>query len=446
MSHRRRIDPRALWARLVDGLWFVPSVMVAAALVLGVAMVELSAAVNAETLARWPRIFGASPEGSRSILGAIAGSMITVAGVTFSITMVAVTQASSQYTPRILRNFMRDRANQVVLGVFVGIFSYCVVVLRTIRGGDGSFVPHLAVLLGVLFAIVGIGVLIFFVHHIANTLEASEIISRISHETCEVIERMFPDRLDEPATGCPDPTHVPYPELPFDRWMPIRAPATGYLQRLDARHVARVARESALVIRLERQVGEFTVAGQRLGWVTAYTDRSSVVEAARDLAAAFTIGRYRTTDQDPGFGIRQLVDIALKALSPGVNDPATAVTCVDYLGAIVAHAAPRRLEPPFRREPEAPVDAPGPSFDSIVTNAFDEIRREAAGSVNVLARQMDVLAMLGDLTPPSRRPALLAHVDALELAAQRSVDTGSDLEHLRERVRRARRALTPADR
>ena len=183
-------DLLGVWARLRDSLWFVPSLIVLAAVLLAIGMVELSALAPSEALARWPRLFGAGADGSRSMLSAIAGSMITVAGVTFSITMVAVTQASAQYTPRILRNFMRDRANQAVLGIFVGIFAYCLVVLRTIRGGDGpDFVPSLAVLVGILLALLGIAVLIFFIHHIATALQASEIIARIAR----------PSRIDEPA-------------------------------------------------------------------------------------------------------------------------------------------------------------------------------------------------------------------------------------------------------
>lgn len=149
---------RALWEQLLDSLWFVPGAIVLAAIVLAVGMVELSTRVDNGALSKFPRIFGASADSSRAMLSAIASSVITVAGVTFSITMVAVTQASSQYTPRILRNFMRDRSNQVVLGVFVGIFAYCLVVLRTIRSSEEvRFVPALAVIGGIVLALVGMG-------------------------------------------------------------------------------------------------------------------------------------------------------------------------------------------------------------------------------------------------------------------------------------------------
>jgi len=198
-------DLRAIWAGLRESLWFVPTLMVLGAIGLALGMVELSAAVGTEALGRWPRIFGVGADGSRSMLSAIAGSMITVAGVIFSITMVAVTQASTQYSPRVLRNFMRDRANQGVLGVFVGIFAYCLVVLRTIRGGaEGAFVPSLAVVMGMPLAMVGVGVLIFFVHHIATTLQAEEVAARIASDAGSAVEALYPETADdelEPATG-----------------------------------------------------------------------------------------------------------------------------------------------------------------------------------------------------------------------------------------------------
>jgi uncharacterized membrane protein len=166
-----------LWTGLRASLWFIPSLIVATAITLALLAVEADAHVNnAELLRSFPRLFGGGAEGSRAMLSTIAGSIMTVAGVSFSITIATLAQASSQYTPRILRNFMSDRANQVVLGVFVGIFAYCLVVLRTIRGSNGVvFVPSIAVLLSVALALVGVAFFIFFIHHTAKSLQASKI-------------------------------------------------------------------------------------------------------------------------------------------------------------------------------------------------------------------------------------------------------------------------------
>jgi uncharacterized membrane protein len=176
----------------------VPTLIVAVSIVLAVALIEVDSSGSNLWLARWPRLFGANAAGARGMLSTISGSMMTVVGITFSMTLVTLVLASSQYTSRILRNFMRDRATQVVLGIFAGVFTYCLIVLRTIRAGDeGGFVPSLAVSLGVVLAIGGIGVLIFFIHHIASSIQASIIIASVADETMVVVDRLFPGTLGQ---------------------------------------------------------------------------------------------------------------------------------------------------------------------------------------------------------------------------------------------------------
>jgi uncharacterized membrane protein len=161
-------------------------------------LIEAHSAGTDHWLARWPRLFGAGAEGARGMMSTIAGSMMTVVGVTFSMILVVLAMASSQYTSRILRNFMRSRVTQVVLGIFAGIFTYCLIVLRTIRGGDeGAFVPSLAVFFGFVLALGGIGALMFFIHHIASSIQASSIIASIAQETIAAIDRLFPEKLGQ---------------------------------------------------------------------------------------------------------------------------------------------------------------------------------------------------------------------------------------------------------
>ena len=427
----------ALWEHLRDSLWFLPAIIVLSAILLGVAMIELSAVVDEKTLARWPRVFGAGPEGSRSMLAAIAGSMITVAGVTFSITMVAVTQASTQYTPRILRSFMRDRANQAVLGTFVGIFAYCLVVLRTIReGNEEDFVPSVAVLVGVLLALLGVAVLIFFVHHIATTLQASEIVARITHDTRHVVERLYVEPVGAPDTG-PDSS---LPPMPRAGWHPVPAPKTGYIQRADIPGLVRLADRYDLLVRLARPTGEFVVRDHPLAYFAADPEgegrsaqgESQAQEAAAALGGKFVIGRTRSLDHDPGFGIRQLVDVALKALSPGINDSTTAVTCVDYLGALLMQLAgqARRMEHRGAANRLRVVSAE-PTFEELLAVAVDEIRQHADGNVGVLARQLDMLGKVMAVTPAGpRRLAVARHVELVRRAGAATVTESHDQERL----------------
>lgn len=476
MPHRLRL----LRDSLLGTLWFVPSLIVAASLALAFGMVELSARVDHEALAEWPRVFGAEPGSSRSILSAVASGMITVAGLTFSLTMVAVTQASTQYTPRVLRSFTGDRANQVVLGTFVGIFAYCLVVLRTIRSDDEGlrFVPSLAVVLGIALAIAGIGVLIYFVHHIASTLQASSLVARVARETVAAIDALFPETLGEEADdAAAEATRL---AAAVTRWQPVPARTTGYVQAVDEARLLAVAGRSGRLVRMARGVGDFVVEGAPVAAIAADTGRAGLRRGApgeprleapspaddaprgvrrdRDmdiapdapsldaladrLAGAWRIGEVRTVEQDAAFGLRQLVDIARKALSPGINDATTAVSCIDYLGAVLVRVADRRIERPVRRAPDGgPVRvlARGPAFAGLLALACDEIRRDAGGDVRVLHR---LVAVLGDVAAATRdrgrRALVVAQLAAIEEAVARTVPVPADRAHLSEAIAAAR--------
>jgi uncharacterized membrane protein len=182
-------------------LWFVPGVMIVVSIALALDLIEIDSCVKVEWLADFPRLFGLGADGSRWMLTAIAGSILTVAALAFSLTLNAVTQASGQFTPRIFRNFMRDRANQLVLGYFVSVFAFCLLVLRTIRGADElKFVPSFAVLTRLVLALGGILVLIFFIHYIADSLQITKIPNNINLETLAAIKKLFPQELGETAT------------------------------------------------------------------------------------------------------------------------------------------------------------------------------------------------------------------------------------------------------
>jgi uncharacterized membrane protein len=185
---------KLLWSDLQSSFWFVPSLIVMASMVLAAALIEAHSAGIDQWLTPWPRLFGAGAEGARGMLSTIAASMMSVVAVTFSMTLVALALASSQYTSRILRNFMRSRVTQSVLGSLAGIFAYCLIVLRTIRDTqEGEFIPSVAVFFGFILALAGVGVLIFFIHHIASSIQASSIIASVAGETIKSVDRLFPN-------------------------------------------------------------------------------------------------------------------------------------------------------------------------------------------------------------------------------------------------------------
>ena len=430
-----------LWRLTYDSLWFVPALFVVGALVLAIVMVEISSIVPREALVRFPRLFGADASGSRGMLSTIAGAMVTVAGVTFSITVVAVAQASSMYTPRILRNFMRDRPSQLVLGMLVGTFVYCLVVIRTIRGQeDARFIPAIAVLTAFLLAIAAMGFLIYFIHHIAGSLQASQILARVSRETIASIDRLFPEEIGaDPAEAGASAVALP----PGDAWRSVPARRSGYLQHVDADDLLRFARERQIVVRLECAVGSFCIEGIPLVSVTGMPP-SDEDEAL--LNGMFTQATFRTVEQDAAFGIQQIVDIALRALSPGVNDATTALHCIDHLGAVLVRLAPRRVEGPYRLDHGVlRVIAHGPTFASLLEAAIADVRRNARDNVTVHVHLLSMLERVGSRTAsPERRHLLVDHVEAIRRSAAHAVPLEEDRRAVFDACDGARRALGAA--
>lgn len=402
--------------------WFVPSLIVAASVILALVLIGADSTGSDQWLARWPRVFGAGAAAARGMLSTIAGSMMTVVGVTFSMVLVTLALASSQYSSRILRNFMRDRATQVVLGIFAGIFTYCLIVLRTIRGSDeGEFVPTLALAFGVVLAIGGISVLIFFIHHIASSIQASSIIASVADETLLAIDRLFPGKL---GNGPVDP-HEEEALLPVKNrnWQAVPARGNGYIQNVDDVTLLHLARQHQTIVRMERGIGEFVVHGTALASLALEDPPAKEIVAA--LQSAYSIDRHRTLEQDSGFGIRQIVDMALRGLSPGINDTTTAVMCVDHLTAILARLASRNIPSLHRfEEGELRVIAIGPTFASLVAGSFDQIRTSARGNVAIMLRMLGALQTVASLTSsPGRRRILGEQVPYVAELAERSLDS-----------------------
>jgi uncharacterized membrane protein len=417
---------RHWWESMQSSFWFVPAVIVLGAVGLASALISVDASVELHFDKKWPILFGAGAAGARGLLTAVASSMITVAGVVFSITIVALSLTSSQYTSRVLRNFMRDRINQVVLGVFVGIFAYCLVVLRTIRGGDeGAFVPSLAVIGGMALAFVGIAFLIYFIHHISLSIQASSIIAAVAEETIAAVDHLFPKRLGENAND--DEHHHQAGPLANQDWSAVRARKTGYIESIDEEALLNFARKHRTIVRMERGIGEFVVEDTPLASTAGRNDHDE--EMVAELNGVFVLSRQRTLQQDAGFGIRQIVDVALKALSPGVNDTTTAVMCVDYLGSILARLAVRGIATSHRLDGgELRVIARGPTFESLLAEAFDQIRQNAGGNVAILKRLIQTLETIaGQTSDPRRRQAVRQQAELIAFLAKRHVTTPHDL-------------------
>jgi uncharacterized membrane protein len=431
---------RVLWSDLRSSFWFMPSLIVLVSIGFAVALIETDSAESNRWLAQWPRLFGAGAEGARGMMSTIAGSMMTVVGVTFSMILLVLALASSQYTPRILRNFIRSRVTQVTLGVFAGIFTYCLIVLRTIRASEeGVFVPSLAVFFGFVLALGGIAALIFFIHHIASSIQASSIIASVAQETIAAIDRLFPERLgEEPGE---DENAPPLRPSAGRNWHSVPARESGYIQSVNNEDLLRLARDRKTIVRMEHGIGNFVVQNTPLASLALKDPPDE--ETIAVLQATFSIGPHRTVEQDAGFGIRQIVDVALKALSPGVIDTTTAVTCVDYLTAILARIAPRQIPLSHRYEDgELRVIAKGPSFESLLAESFDQIRGLAKGDFAILSRMLDAFQTLTALTAsPERRRAIGEQVHWIAEEAGRTLTAAHDRERIDKQVARVHEIL-----
>jgi uncharacterized membrane protein len=420
---------------LEASFWFIPAVIVLGSV--GAAILLVEADFGTADLALWfPRLFGAGADGSRAMLSAIGTSMITVAGVVFSITIVALSLTSTQYSPRVLRNFMRDRPTQLVLGVFLGIFAYCLVVLRTIRGGDeGAFIPSIAVFAGMVYALAGISLLIFFIHHVALSIQSASILTRISDDTEKAIDRMFPAGLGKPIARARDALDVP------DAWTGLPAARKGYVVAVDGDELLELATRSGRVLRLTVHVGDFVGEGTE---ILAASGTNPLDAAQRQrLLACVQIGTQRTVDQDVGFGLQQMVDVALRALSTGVNDPTTACMCIDQLTALLCRVAGREIPDEMRaRAGKLQLVVPGRNFGDWLQIGLRPIAFHARGDLNVLRQLVNALELIATAAHPwpTRRQALLPLVHELHRALGELPSRGV-ARPLHGRLRRLERSL-----
>jgi len=427
------------WEYLRGTYWAVPSAMAAAAMGLSVGMIQLDEAATTNLLDRLTWVYTGGPEGARAVLSTIAGSMITVAGVVFSITIVALTLASQQFGPRLLRNFLRDRGNQVVLGTFLSTFIYCLLVLRTVRGSDDEeFVPHLAVTVGVVLAMLSLGVLIFFIHHVATSIQASRIIANVAADLEGAINRLFPETVGknfataDPGTALPDASGAVEGGS-----REVRSTTTGYVQSIDVEGLKGVARDREVVVWLRARPGAFVRKGQAL--LTVWPVPTHGVSDDTPFQEVVIIGSDRTGTQDVTFFIDQLVELAVRSLSPGINDPGTARLCIDRLEQALCHLAGRRIPTAARLDDDGRgrVFACPVTFANIVESAFYEIARYGRSVVSVTCRLLEAVGSIGSCVQREEdRQVLRRQAAAIAGETRESPFSEGD----RERISRSYRA------
>ncbi len=426
----RRVPDRVLaWVdRARASYIFIPSTFVFLALFVAV----ITTFIDGLITDRPPDIGDAtSASSARTALSVIAGSVVTMTSIALSITIVTLQLASQQYGPRLIRSFMQDTVTQVVIGVFVGAFVYCLIVLKTIRDGEGG-VPHLSMTLAVILAVVSLLALIVFLQNIARAIHADHIIARIADSFDSTVVRIYPER--DSKTPNPDP-----PDVAADA-PTIVSNRRGYLTLIDRDRLVEIARHHDLRLRALYRTGDFVTPGDRLLAV----DPDIPEDTESRLRSAFFVGRQRTSTQDVEFAMHQLVDIAGRALSPGINDPRTAMSCVDRIGASFQKLAERD------RAPRAAVDSDDvprlrwdpPQFPQLLRTAFVPLRQFASTNVAVTIRLLEVLERI------ARRADRTADVDEIArqadtilATAEREVEDDVDLEDVRSAHDRCERTI-----
>jgi uncharacterized membrane protein len=417
------------WRReaLRTNLWFVPTIEVAVAVGLFALThaVDRAAYNNQITLPSW--VISGTADAARQILTAIAAAVITVVGVVFSIMIVTLTLASTQFGPRMLRNFIRDRGTQLTLGTFVATFVYAVLALVSVGpGSHGQFVPHVSITVTLLLVVVDLAVLIFFIDHIAKSIQLPHVIASIARDLSTAIE----GEVVAAARAAAAPERGPSPtELSFRLDASggvVTATKSGYLQFVRYDTLIAIAARRSAVIRLLHRPGHFVVEGHPLALVIP---ADAAPDVARSLERAHATGSFRTLTQDISFALDQMVEIGIRALSPAVNDTFTALTCIDWLGESLCRIAGGWRPSTVHRDREGQVRVITAeiSFVRLLERSFEKVRQASRGMPAVMIRQLDALTKVMEFaTTLAQRDAVLGQAHMILRASAESVPEESD--------------------
>ncbi|MES2710166.1 MAG: DUF2254 domain-containing protein [Pseudomonadota bacterium] len=417
---------------LGDLFWLRPAGLVA----LGLLLASLAiAADRADSLPEWlsPWVYSGGEAGARDLLGAVASSTIGVAGTVFSITVAALSLASGQMGPRLLRNFTRDRGNQAALGIFLGTFAYALVVLRSVRSvEEGAFVPHLGVTGALLLALLCVGTLTWFVHHVANGINVDVVVDLVHRELSTAIGDL---------TSATETLSSPSASLPGTA---IALRKGGHLRTVDEGALADWAAARGTALTLLVRPGAWIFPGVPVAEVADATIAEDATEA---VASAFAIGTRKAAAQDLEFAVRQLVEVAVRALSPGISDPFTAMAVLDRLGSALCEVVPRHLPGNIIiRDGEVVLHQVVTNYDGLCDAMFHMIRQNAANSPAVLLRMLDVLgAVLQAERQPVRRATLLRHAELVATVGRASLTDPAALSALGTRIERLAESARKAE-
>lgn len=413
----RKFKPAFLREYLRTSLWLIPVTAVLAAMGFAEMLLRVDRRIEQHHEAWY--LFNGPADSAREFLSTIATALMTLTGVVFSITILVLQLASTQFSPRVLRTFLEDRLTRFTMGLFVGSFTYAMTLLPEVRGATDqqpAFVPALSVFVAFVLVVLCVAVFVRYIHHMAQSIRAVHLTYRVADETRHSMERMYPEQAEEPVAPVPVPREPPDQEFPHDR-------PPGVVVAIDEEELLALSCEHDVVIGLVPMVGDFLPRGAPLFKVWGKGRLS--LEELRDNVV---VGQERTPQQDPAFGFRQLVDVAERALSPGVNDPTTAVQALDQIHDLLRTLAKRVIPALTRLDSSGRLRLilPRPDWETLVRLGLDEIREYGEGSIQVARRLRAVLEDLLSAAPEPRRAVLQEQLDLLDAATRRGFHTKTE--------------------
>ncbi|MEM8533486.1 MAG: DUF2254 domain-containing protein [Chloroflexota bacterium] len=436
-----------VWDQLRTSFWFIPTTMVGAAILLAFTTIAIDEQLRFEFVENLGWLYTGDSDGARLLLSTVASSIIGIAGVTFSITIAALTMASSQFGPRLLRNFVRDVGNQCVLGTFIATFIYCLLILRTIRGSEEStFVPHISVTVGVILAIASIGVLIYFIHHVAMSIQADNVINRASNDLNTVIKQIHP----LPNNNDPEQPQVPEEQSHLlslnRRSYTVVSCTTGYIQVIDRHTLLQIAIKHNMVIEFLHCPGDFVVRDDAIAMIWVIDRKPENIDT--EITNNIIIGKQRTLIQDIRFAINQVVEVGVRALSPGINDPFTAITCIDQLTAALCQIVRRQAVSTYCYDDalQLRIIFKAVQFEEIVDTAFGLLRQYGRTNTEVILRLLTSIATVVDCTSDqSQRDVLIRQATIIAHDAREGLTNRHDREIITTYYQNSFQPLTQDD-
>ena len=432
------------WENLQASLWFLPTLFILGAVALSMILGAIDTTLSQRRSNAGAWFFSGTADAAQALLAVIAGSLITAISIAYSVTIIALQQMSAQFTPRVLRTFTADRGNQVVLGAYIGTFIYALLVLRQVRNEESGvpFVPAISVWVGLILALVCLGLLIYFIHHISQLLQVSIFMDNVHDALIAELDEIYPTGFGRDLDESMVPTALVGEMEDASGHQVLRAREAGYLRNIDAHTLFEVSDGIAPWVFVRPRVGSFVPHGCVL---TVFPGDVPLDEQQAELLrSAFVLDTERTLNQDPLFGIRQLVDIALKALSPAINDPTTAEYSLSNLGDVIGRLGERPFPSSERLGPDGATHYifSRPTWEDFVDAAFSQIRRQAFDNVHVTSYLLGVLYEVARCLPAGPRgQAIQSQVDEVRHALTRGQFSPAEVAAIQEQCARVEMAL-----